>query len=75
MAPARSEDGTTTPAVQLGKDDRDLVEKLVESLGKVCIHLHTNGDGGGKYEGRVWRRRLDAARRVLNGEVDEDALQ
>ncbi|KAI9875479.1 MAG: hypothetical protein M1830_008421 [Pleopsidium flavum] len=75
LGPAQSEDGTTTPALQLSKDDRALVEKLVESLGKVCIHLHTDGGGGGKYEGRVWRRRLDAARRVLNGEVDEDVLQ
>lgn len=64
----------TSPPMQMSKGDRDLVEKLVESLGKVCVHLHPDGDGN-KYEGRVWRRRLDTARRILNGEIDEDGLQ
>jgi hypothetical protein len=51
--------------------DRELVEKLVESLGKVCVQMG-NSAGEEAYESKVWRRRLDTARRVLEGEVDLD---
>ena len=75
LAQTRPDKGTSTPAMQLSKEDGDLVERLLESLGKVCVQLRGDGDGASKYEGRVWRRRMDAARRVLDGEVDEDALR
>lgn len=74
LSQMRPDDGMTRPALQMSKEDGDLVERLLESLGKVCLQLREDKGGASKYEGRVWRRRLDAARRVLDGEVDEDVL-
>ncbi|KAF4627902.1 hypothetical protein G7Y89_g10254 [Cudoniella acicularis] len=56
----------TSPVHMLVKDDQILVERLVASLGKCVLGLQESGRGS--YDGRVWRRRLDAARRVLEGE-------
>ncbi|KAH8594315.1 hypothetical protein B0O99DRAFT_742198 [Bisporella sp. PMI_857] len=56
----------TSPVAMLTKDDRLLVEKLVASLGKCVLGLQEAGQGS--YEGKIWRRRLDAARRILDGE-------
>ncbi|KAI9819827.1 MAG: hypothetical protein M1827_006396 [Pycnora praestabilis] len=67
-APSPDSKGSATPGLQLSKDDKILVERLIDSLGKVCVHLHAGSDEAGKYKGRVWRRRLDNARRVLDGE-------
>jgi hypothetical protein len=51
--------------------DRELVEKLIESLGKVCVQMgHQAGEK--VYESKIWRRRLDTARRVLEGQLDLD---
>lgn len=50
----------------LSEGDRDLVERLVGSLAIVCKCVRA-AEG---YEGRVWRRRLDSARRVLDGEME-----
>lgn len=50
---------------RLSDGDRELVQRLVESLASVCARVK----GAEGYEGRVWRRRLDCARRVLDGEV------
>jgi hypothetical protein len=50
----------------LSKDDQILVERLVASLGKCVLGLQESGRAS--YDGRVWRRRLDAARRVLEGQ-------
>ncbi len=50
----------------LSDGDRDLVERLVGSLAMVCKCVRA-AEG---YEGRVWRRRLDSARRVLDGEIN-----
>ena len=69
-----SREGATAKAVQLGDRDKELVERLMQSLSKVCVQLHTDDLEGGKYECRVWRRRLDAARRVLEGEVNGEAF-
>ena len=55
-----------SPVHMLAKDDQILVERLVASLGKCVLGLQEAGRS--TYEGRVWRRRLDAARRVLEGE-------
>lgn len=60
--------------LQLRGSDKELVERLVTSLSKVCSHLHSAGIEGSKYEGRAWRRRLDAARRVLDGEINGEAF-
>ena len=60
--------------LQLSSSDKDLVERLVKSLSKVCCSLHSASLEGSKYEGRSWRRRLDAARRVLDGEINGEAF-
>jgi hypothetical protein len=65
------------PTIQPGKsglnnDDTRLLEQLFQSLGKVCLDLQTltaSAEPDPKRE-RVLRRRLDAARRVLDGELD-----
>ena len=60
--------------LQLSSSDKELVERLVKSLSKVCRNLHSAGIEGSRYEGRAWRRRLDAARRVLDGEINGEAF-
>jgi len=55
-----------SPVHMLAKEDQILVERLVASLGKCVLGLQEAGRTS--YEGRVWRRRLDAARRVLEGQ-------
>ncbi len=70
-----SANGDPIPALQLGDGDAELVERLIQSLSKVCTELHiADAEGSGKYEGRQWRRRLDAARRVLEGETNGEAF-
>ncbi|PWY81951.1 hypothetical protein BO70DRAFT_379903 [Aspergillus heteromorphus CBS 117.55] len=56
----------------LNDDDTRLLERLFQSLGDVCMDLQnitTSADPDPK-EVRLLRRRLDAARRVLDGELD-----
>ncbi|TVY86676.1 hypothetical protein LAWI1_G008118 [Lachnellula willkommii] len=53
-----------SPVHMLAQEDQILVEKLVASLGKCVLGLSESG----REDGRVWKRRLDAARRVLDGE-------
>ncbi|CAD6569476.1 MAG: hypothetical protein ASARMPRED_002911 [Alectoria sarmentosa] len=67
------EDGLVKP-LQIGDRDRELVERLVGSLAKVCANLHTLGAEGAIYEARVCRRKLDTARRMLDGEVNGEAF-
>ncbi|KAE8441847.1 hypothetical protein EG329_004248 [Mollisiaceae sp. DMI_Dod_QoI] len=55
-----------SPVHMLVREDQILVERLVASLGKCVLGLQEAGRAS--YEGRVWRRRLDAARRVLEGQ-------
>ncbi|KAL2067433.1 hypothetical protein VTL71DRAFT_1858 [Oculimacula yallundae] len=55
-----------SPVHMLAKDDQILVERLVASLGQCVLGLQESGKAS--YEGRVFRRRLDAARRVLEGD-------
>ncbi len=54
-----------SPVRMLAKEDQVLVERLVASLGKCVLALQESEPSS--YESKVWRRRLDAARRVLNG--------
>lgn len=68
------ENGTSDKALLLRGSDKELVERLAKSLSKVCDHLHHAGTEGSKYEGRAWRRRLDAARRVLDGEINGEVF-
>ena len=56
---------------RLSLTDRTLVEQLVGSLLTVCTNLRTEGQDVQSYDRRVWRRRLDTARRMLDGEIGE----
>lgn len=69
-----SKPGTPANPIQLGNQDKELVEQLIQSLSKVCVQLHAGDLEGGKYENKVWRRRLDTARRVLEGEMNGEAF-
>ncbi|KAI9051144.1 hypothetical protein LZ554_005246 [Drepanopeziza brunnea f. sp. 'monogermtubi'] len=59
-----------SPVHMLAREDQILVERLVASLGRCVLELHEAGRAS--YESRVWRRRLDAAKRVLEG--DDSAI-
>jgi hypothetical protein len=52
--------------------DRELVGSVLESLQRVCANLQKHG--GSDYERKSWRRRLDGARRVLDGEFEAQAM-
>lgn len=64
---------SSTPTVGgINDDDTQMLEALFSSLGRVCTDLQaitTSPDPDLKVV-RVLRRRLDAARRVLDGELD-----
>lgn len=70
---AREEAGLGS-SLQLGDRDKELVGRLVKSLANVCGRVHELGPEGSKYEARVFRRKLDAARRVLDGEMNGEAF-
>ncbi|KAK4103182.1 hypothetical protein N658DRAFT_303400 [Parathielavia hyrcaniae] len=53
------------PLEALLREDRYLVERVVASLGRCVLGLTENGRASA--ESRVYRRRIDAARRVLEG--------
>ncbi|KAL9036434.1 MAG: hypothetical protein Q9214_006133 [Letrouitia sp. 1 TL-2023] len=69
-----SEEEKGQKQIELSESDKELADRLAKSLAKVCWQLQVASQQGGKYEGRVWRRRLDAARRVLDGEVNGEAF-
>ncbi|KAK4691237.1 hypothetical protein P7C71_g5718, partial [Lecanoromycetidae sp. Uapishka_2] len=71
---APREETESWSSLQLGDRDKELVERLVKSLAKVCGHVQGVEAEGSKYEGRVFRRKLDAARRVLDGEMNGEAF-
>lgn len=60
----------TALTAALSSQDKDLVYAVAESLQQVCVQLLHNGED--QYGSRVWRRRLDEARRVLEGHGEED---
>ena len=64
--------GSTTSRICLGKIDEDLVQRLLGSVQVACRNLD-EGKNQGSYERKIWRRRLDMARRVLEGEFEEDS--
>lgn len=67
-------EGAPVHSLQIGDRDRELIERLVGSLAKVCANLHRLGAEGAVYEARVCRRKLDTARRMLDGEVHGEAF-
>ena len=50
--------------------DKDLVVNVLRSVGAVCEGINAADARGDGYETRVWRRRLDMARRILEGEIE-----
>ncbi|KAI9711609.1 MAG: hypothetical protein M1812_007131 [Candelaria pacifica] len=66
--------GPSTSALQLSNDDEALLGKVLGSLRKVCINLQTGEEHSGRYETLAWRRRLDEARRVLDGDLDDNVF-
>ena len=52
---------------QLGLKDKALLFGLVENLRRVCQGLQEADEG--QYEGRMFQRRLDDAKRALGGEL------
>jgi hypothetical protein len=56
----------------INDDDTRLLEQLFKSLGDVCMDLQaiTTSPESDAKRVRLLRRRLDAARRVLDGELD-----
>ncbi|KAJ4367508.1 hypothetical protein N0V83_007091 [Neocucurbitaria cava] len=58
------------PRLALSEEETQLIYGLAASFQQVCHNLqNTYGEA---YERKAWRRRLDEARRVLNGEDLED---
>lgn len=64
---------SSTPSVGgINDDDTQMLEALFASLGNVCMDLQaiTTSEDPDLKAARVLRRRLDGARRVLEGELD-----
>ncbi|KAG8674471.1 hypothetical protein FPOAC2_00493 [Fusarium poae] len=61
-------DGNASPMQGIDKESQILVERLVASLGKCVLGLTESSRAGS--EARMYRRRIDAARRILEG-LDE----
>ncbi|KAK4127191.1 hypothetical protein N657DRAFT_669105 [Parathielavia appendiculata] len=57
--------GAAHPLEALLREDRYLVERVVASLGRCVLGLTENGRASA--ESRMYRRRIDAARRALEG--------
>lgn len=65
------ESGTAAVMETLPRDDQFLVERLVASLGR-CV-LGMTESGRASTEARMYRRRIDAARKILEGLVEPTA--
>ncbi|KAI1386844.1 uncharacterized protein F4822DRAFT_431712 [Hypoxylon trugodes] len=63
LGSVQSGDSKVAPIEMLQKDDRILVERLIANLGRCVLGLAESGRGTTEY--RSYRRRIDAARRVL----------
>lgn len=59
------ENGTAAVMETLPRDDQFLVERLVASLGRCVLGLTDSGRA--TTENRMYRRRIDAARKILEG--------
>ena len=74
---ALTSDPAATKGIRLGDRDSELTDRLMSSLAKVCRDLDAIDpaeEGEAKYRARMYRRKLDAARRVLDGEVNGEAF-
>lgn len=57
------------PRLALNEEEKRLIYSLSASFQQVCANLQSTA--GDQYERKEWRRRLDEARRILNGETFE----
>lgn len=67
----------TRSILPLRADDTELAIDLLKSLDIVCAKMAKDSGAEGigtRYENRTFRRRLDAARRVLDGALEVDGL-
>ncbi|KAL8948549.1 MAG: hypothetical protein Q9222_005271 [Ikaeria aurantiellina] len=69
-----SNQDAASQSIELSESDQDLAEKLIRSVANVCSQLQAFTMEGHKYGGRQWRRRLDGARRVLDGETNGEVF-
>lgn len=69
-----AKEGVAAHAIELNDSDKDLAERLVRSVAQVCSQLQAFSLEGNKYGGRPWRRRLDSARRILDGETNGEVF-
>ena len=69
-----SKDADGPVELALNDSDKELADRVVKSLAHVCLDLQEFAEEGGKYESRVCRRKLDTARRHLDGEVNGEAF-
>ncbi|KAL8718741.1 MAG: hypothetical protein Q9225_004159 [Loekoesia sp. 1 TL-2023] len=67
-------DGANSRPIALNDSDKELAERLIRSVAQVCSQLQAFSMEGNKYGGRPWRRRLDGARRVLDGETNGEVF-
>ena len=58
------------PSGPFSEVDKDLVVNVLRSVGAVCEGINASDSRGQVYESRIWRRRLDTARRILEGEIE-----
>ena len=59
------DDGAAKVLESLQREDQLLVQRLADSMGRCVLALGESGRASA--EGRAYRRRLEAARRVLEG--------
>ena len=71
---ASKESGAAVRDFRLSDSDKELADRAIKSLAKVCGDLDSLCAEGGNYEARVCRRKLDTARRHLDGEVNGEAF-
>lgn len=71
-AAASPHPNSTNDQLGINEDDTRLLEQLFKSLGDVCMKLQelTTSPDHDEKQAKVLRRRLEAARRVLDGELD-----
>ncbi|KAL4997141.1 hypothetical protein BDV10DRAFT_97277 [Aspergillus recurvatus] len=71
-AAASPHPNSTNSHLGINEDDTRLLEQLFKSLGDVCTNLQelTTSPDYDEKQAKLLRRRLEAARRVLDGELD-----
>ncbi|KAL4952608.1 hypothetical protein BDW69DRAFT_19254 [Aspergillus filifer] len=71
-AAASPHPNSTKSHLGINEDDTRLLEQLFKSLGDVCMNLQelTTSEDYDEKRAKVLRRRLEGARRVLDGELD-----